>query len=244
MFLHDNEQIDDLHYKGLKLIQKAGSFRFGIDAVLLANFAKTSKASKIVDLGTGTGIIAVLLAGKTEAAHITGVEILPEMAEMAKRSILLNNLDSRVDILNMDLKASSEFLGYEYADMVVANPPYIDSGCGLLNNSGGKAVARHEILCTLDDVVLAASNLLKNKGQLNMVHIPERLVDVICAMRKYHLEPKLMQLVYPGEGKSPNLVMIRGIKSGNKQLKVLEPLYIYNCDGSYSQKYLQTVGEV
>jgi tRNA1(Val) A37 N6-methylase TrmN6 len=244
MLLNENEQIDDLHFKGLKLIQKAGGFRFGIDAVLLANFAKTTKASKIVDLGTGTGIIAVLLAGKTEAEHITGVEILPEMAEMAKRSILLNNLESRVDILNMDLKESSEFLGYEYADMVVSNPPYVDSGCGLLNYSGDKAIARHEILCTLDDVVLAASNLLKNKGQLNMVHRPERLVDVICTMRKYNLEPKLMQLVYPGEGKSPNLVMIRGFKSGNKQMKVLEPLYIYNRDGSYSQKYLQTVGEV
>lgn len=244
MLLNENEQIDDLHYKGLKLIQKDGGFRFGIDAVLLANFAKTSKASRIVDLGTGTGIIAVLLAGKTEAEHITGVEILPEMAEMAKRSILLNNLENRVDILNIDLKECVKLLGYECADMVVSNPPYVDSGCGLLNNSGEKAVARHEILCTLDDVVSTAASLLKNKGQLNIVHRPERLADVICTMRKYSLEPKLMQLVYPGEGKSPNLVMIRGYKDGNKQMKVLEPLYIYNRDGSYSQKYLQMAGEI
>lgn len=244
MLLNENEQIDDLQCRGLKLIQKAGGFRFGIDAVLLANFSKTAKASKIVDLGTGTGIIAVLLAGKTKAEHITGVEILPEMAEMAKRSVALNDLESRVDILNMDLKDSAKFLGYEYADMVTSNPPYVDSGCGLLNPSDNRAVARHEIMCTLDDVVLTASNLLKNKGQFNMVHRPERLVDVICAMRKHNLEPKVMQLVYPGEGKSPNLVLIRGYKSGNTQMKVLEPLYIYNRDGSYTEKYLQMVGDL
>ncbi|MDD4188582.1 MAG: tRNA1(Val) (adenine(37)-N6)-methyltransferase [Eubacteriales bacterium] len=244
MLLNENEQIDDLQCKGLKLIQRAGGFRFGIDAVLLANFAKTAKASKIVDLGTGTGIIPVLLAGKTKAEHITGIEILPEIAEMAKRSVALNKLEKRVEILNMDLKDSAGFLGFEYADMVVSNPPYVNAGCGLLNDSGDRSVARHEIMCTLDDVVMAASNLLKNKGQFNIIHRPERLVDVICAMRKHNIEPKQMQLIYPGEGKSPNLVLIRGFKAGNPQIKVLEPLYIYNRDGSYSEKYLHMVGDI
>lgn len=230
------EKIDDLQYKGLQLIQKQEGFRFGIDAVLLANFADVRRGGKVIDLGTGTGIISILLAGKTQAGSITGLEIQQEMAEMATRSVTLNKLDDRVKIVRGDIKNAVKEFGASSFDVVVTNPPYINKGCGLLNPLGAKAVSRHEILCTLEDVIAVSGKLLAPGGQLAMVHRPERLVDIFCLMRSNSIEPKYTRFVHPYPGKAPNLVLVKGTRSGNRQMKVLDPLYVYNPDGSYSDE--------
>lgn len=231
-----DEQIDDLQYKGLRLIQKQEGFRFGIDAVLLANFADVRRSANVIDLGTGTGIISILLAGKTLAHSITGLEIQSEMAEMASRSVSLNKLDDRVKIINGDIKNAVKAFGASKFDVVVTNPPYINKGGGLLNTLNTKAVSRHEILCTLEDVVGAAGKLLAPGGQLAMVHRPERLVDIFCLMRNNAIEPKYTRFIHPSPGKAPNLVLVKGTRGGNPQMKVLEPLYVYNTDGNYSDE--------
>lgn len=234
--LLSGERIDDLQYKGLQLIQKQEGFRFGVDAVLLANFADVRRGDRVIDLGTGTGIIAVLLAGKTQAGSVTGLEIQPEMAEMASRSIALNKLEDRVRIINGDIKNAVKEFGASSFQVVVTNPPYIDKGCGLLNPLSTKAVSRHEILCSLEDVIAASGKLLAPGGQLAMVHRPERLVDIFCLMRNHSIEPKYIRFVHPYPGKAPNLVLVKGTRGGNRQMKVLDPLYVYNNDGSYSDE--------
>lgn len=234
--INDDERIDDLQYKGLRLIQKRDGFCFGVDAVLLANFADVRKNAAVIDLGTGTGIIPVLLAGKTEAKSITGLEIQAEMAEMAGRSIELNSLGDRVKILCGDLKNSPELFGACSFDVVVTNPPYMNAGGGLVNPSDTKAVSRHEILCTLEDVIRASARLLIPGGQLAMVHRPERLVDIVWLMRSYKIEPKVLRLVHPSPYKKSNLLLIKGSKGGNPQLKMLDPLYVYDDKGKFSRE--------
>jgi tRNA1(Val) A37 N6-methylase TrmN6 len=234
--LSDNERIDDLQYKGLKLIQKRDGFCFGVDAVLLANFADVRENTRVIDLGTGTGIISILLAGKTPAKSITGLEIQPEMAEMALRSVALNHLEDRVKIVCGDLKDSLEHFGPSRFDVVVANPPYMIAGGGLVNSSDAKAVARHEIKCSLEDVIRAGGRLLVPGGQLAMVHRPERLVDIVCLMRKYGVEPKYMRFVHPAPYKKPNLLLVKGARGGNPQLKMMDPLYVYDQHGNYSRE--------
>lgn len=236
MNIMENEKIDDLQCRGLRIIQKEDGFRFGVDAVLLADFCRSERFKNAVDLGTGTGIIPILLAGKTKAEKLIGIEILGDMAEMAQRSIILNGLEDRVRIICGDLKNSAALLGSESFDLVTSNPPYVNSGGGLLSESDSRTAARHEVLCTLEDIIAAASRLLKNKGQLNLIHRPERLVDILCTMRKHNIEPKVMRLVSPSRGKAPNLVLIRGFKAGRTQLNIQEPLYIYNPDRSYTEE--------
>lgn len=234
--LYDNERIDDLQYKGLRLIQKKDGFCFGVDAVLLANFVDVKKNDEVVDLGTGTGIISILLAGKSQAKFITGLEIQSEMAEMALRSAALNGLKDRVKIVNGDIKSSVELFGPSKFNVVVTNPPYMSRGGGLVNPLDLKAISRHEILCTLEDVVSASSRLLVPGGQLAMVHRPERLVDIVFLMRKYGIEPKCLRFVHPSPYKKPNLILIKGTRGGNPQLKMMEPLYIYDENGNYSKE--------
>lgn len=234
--IHDNERLDDLQYKGLKLLQKKDGFCFGIDAVLLSHFAQVSKNSRVIDLGTGTGIIAILLAAKKEPRQVIGLEIQPEMAEMAERSVRLNNLDDRVSIMSGDLREAVSLFGAASFDSVVTNPPYTEMGGGLMNPADSKAISRHEILCTLEDVVSVASKLLCYGGKFSMVHRPQRLADIICCMRSYDIEPKQLRLVHPSPGKSPNLVLISGAKKGNPELRVQEPLYIYDSNGRYSME--------
>lgn len=234
--LFDNERIDDLQYKGLKLIQKKDGFCFGVDAVLLANYADVKKGDRVIDLGTGTGIIPVLLAGKTEAGRVIGLEIQTVMAEMASRSILINKLSERVKIVCGDIRDSVECFGASKFDVVVSNPPYMSCGGGLVNPSDMKAVSRHEILCTLEDVIKAGSKLLVPGGQFAMVHRPERLVDILCLMRSYKIEPKYLRLVHPSPYKKANLLLIKGTRGGNPQLKMLEPLYVYDENGQYSKE--------
>jgi len=234
--IYENERLDDLQYKGLKLLQKKDGFCFGVDAVLLSHFAQVPKGSEVIDLGTGTGIIAVLIAAKKEPRRVTGLEIQPEIAEMAKRSVSLNNLDDRVRIVQGDIKNAVKLLGASSFDAVVSNPPYMEKGGGLLNPADAKAISRHEILCTLEDVVSTAAKLLRPGGKFSMVHRPQRLADIICHMRHYGIEPKLLRLVHPSPGKSPNLVLISGARNGNPELRIQEPLYIYDNSGNYSSE--------
>ena len=230
----ENERLDDLQYNGLRILQKRDGFCFGVDAVLLSHFARVSKNDTVIDLGTGTGIIAVLLAAKKEPYKVTGLEIQQEMAEMAARSIKWNGLEDKVEIVQGDIKQAVELFGASSYDAVVTNPPYMGRGGGLLNPIDSKAVARHEILCTLEEVVSAAAGLLRPGGKFSMVHRPQRLVDIIWHMRNYAIEPKSLRLVYPSSGKEPNLVLISGTKDGKSELRIQKPLYIYDSSGQYS----------
>lgn len=232
----ENERLDDLQYKGLKLLQKKDGFCFGVDAVLLSHFAKIDKNSAVIDLGTGTGIIAVLLAAKRQLSRVVGLEIQPDMAEMAKRSVKLNGLENIIEIICGDIKDAVKLFGAASFDAVVTNPPYMERGGGLVNPTDTKAVARHEILCTLEDVVGVSAKLLKPGGKFSMVHRPHRLADIVYQMRKNEIEPKYFRFVHPFAGKKPNLLLISGTKKGRPELKVLEPLYIYDSDGNYSEE--------
>lgn len=231
-----DERIDDLQYKGLKLIQKRKGFCFGVDAVLLANFADVRKGDLVIDLGTGTGIIPILLAGKTHAKRITGIEIQEDLVEMANRSITLNGLNDRVSVICGDLCKSRDYFPSGSFDVVVSNPPYMNAGGGLINASDTKAISRHEIACSLEDVVANAATLLKPNGVFTLIHRPDRLADVICLMRQYRIEPKYMRFVHPQPYKKPNLVLIRGTLYGNPQLKMMAPLYVYNEKGEFSEE--------
>ena len=234
MVLNDNETLDDLE-NGYYLIQRRDGFRFGIDAVLLADFAKC-RANRVIDLCTGTGIVAMLLAAKTDIAQIDAVELQPEMAELAARSVSYNKLEGRVHVRCADLKNAPELYGKSLFDAVTVNPPYMKSGAGLINEDRMKLLSRHEIGCTLDDVVRVSSELLKTHGKLFMVHRPQRLADVMLAMRSWRIEPKRMRLVAPKQGREANLVLIEGVKNANSELKLMPTLYVYDDDGAYTKE--------
>ncbi len=232
--LRDGERLDDLQYKGLMLIQNKKEFCFGIDAVILSGFAKVKENERVLDLCTGTGIIPLLLFAKTEGEVFFGCEIQETMVDMAKRSVAYNGLDARVKILHHDLKE----LKKEHTDgkfhVVTSNPPYMNTGGGLINPYAGKAIARHEILCTLDDVVAAAARMLLPNGRFYMVHRPQRLVDIFETCRKYHLEPKTLRMVHPFSNEEATMVLIECISHRNPQLKVLPPLVIYESQNQYT----------
>lgn len=240
--IKQNERIDDLQCKGLKIIQNPDGFCFGVDAVLLANFAQVKKGQRVIDLGTGTGIIPILIAGKTEAGEIIGVEIQDSVAEMAKRSTVLNGIQDRVEIVNGDIKNAVSMFGKGSFDVVTANPPYKHAGSGLLNPGDSMAISRHEIKCTLEDVISVSSSLLKNNGRFFMVHRPERIVDIIYLMRRYKLEPKTIRFIHPYPGKKPNLLLIEGLKGGRAFLKFMDPLYIYDGHGNYTAEINEIYG--
>lgn len=236
MIITENERIDDLQYKGLKIIQNKNSFCFGIDAVLLANFAKNMKKSEtVVDLCTGTGIIAILLSGKTDAKKIIGVEIQKEIAEMAVRSVKMNNIDDRVEIINCDLKMLKQNIVSGSVDTVTVNPPYMKAGGAMTNENDSLTIARHEVYCTLEDVIKESARLLKFNGEFFMVHKSERLVDIFSLMRKYKIEPKRIRFVYPSIDKPANIVLIEGSRDGKPFLKFEKPLYVYK-DGAYTDE--------
>lgn len=240
MDLKENERIDDLEFEDLKIIQNTKGFCFGIDSVLLSDFAKNiKKNSTIVDLGTGTGIISILLSKKTEAKKIYGIELQKEVCDMASRSVLLNNLQDKIEIINKNIKNISDTLGINVCDVVVTNPPYKKYGTGLLNEDDSKIISRHEKECTLEDVINQSFKILKDKGLFYMVHRPDRLVDIIYLMRKYKIEPKEIRIVYSNIKSKAVLVLIKGIKNAGEELKVLSPLYIYNEDGTYTDEVLR-----
>ena len=236
MEIYKDEQLDDLQIKSFKIIQKKDGYKFGVDAVLLSNFVEVKKDECVIDLGTGSGVIPVLLAGKTNAKSITGIEIQNDIAEMAKRSILLNNIEKRVNIVCGDIRNfESEFKGMQF-DVGVSNPPYMNAGGGLVNPLEAKAVSRHEIMCTLEDVISCASRIIKENGRFYLVHRPERLVDIVMLSRKHSLEPKYLKAIHPYPGKNANIILMKMVKGGKPMLKIAEPLYIYSEKGRYSEE--------
>ena len=244
MELKENERIDDLGLANLKIIQNGKNFCFGIDAVLLSDFAKgIKKGAKVVDLGTGSGIIATLLCGKTEIEEIIGVEIQKDVSDMAKRSIELNNLEDRFKILNEDLKIIDTIIPKQSIDVIVTNPPYKKCNTGIINDDKNKLISRHEVECSLDDIVRVANSILKDKGEFYMVHRPERLPEIITILKKYKLEPKILRLIQGRQNLKPNLLLIKAVKNANEFLEVQNTLVVYNDDGSYTDEILKIYGK-
>jgi tRNA1(Val) A37 N6-methylase TrmN6 len=237
--IKDNETLDDLQLKGIHVIQKEDGFRFGVDAVLLANFAKVKKGTRVIDLCSGTGIIPFILAGKTEANNITGIEIQEEFVDMAKRSVEYNKLKDRMNFLCGDLKDLDMLKKLQRADVVTVNPPYKLQNSGIINMNDKNAIARHEICCNLEDVIIASRTVLKDNGRMFMVHRPDRLVDILFLMRKHRVEPKRIRLVHPSEGKAPNIVLIEGQRDGGQFLKWESPLNVHVKDGGYSEEIIK-----
>ena len=242
MDLRPDERLDDLNRNGYRIIQNPKKFCFGMDAVLLSGFAAAPKGSHVLDLGTGTGIIPVLMAAKTEADHLTGLEIQEESADMARRSVMLNDLQERISIVTGDIKEASLIFGGASFDVVTSNPPYMQGGGGLKNPELPKAIARHELLCTLEDVVREAAALLKPGGHFYMVHRPTRLVDIFETMRRYRLEPKRMKMVYPYIDHEANMVLIEGVRGGRPMLINEKPLIVYKAPGVYTQEIYDVYG--
>lgn len=231
------ERIDDLQYKGLKIIQNDEGFCFGIDSILLTEFARDMKNNKrIVDLGTGTGIISILLSKKISVKEIIGVEVQKEVAEMARRSIIMNDLQDIIKIVSEDINNLQ--LERNYYDYIITNPPYKKSGTGLINKSDNKIISRHETTANLEQWIKVSNGLLKDKGAIYMVHRPERLNEIIGILKNNKLEPKRIRFVYPKISKESNLVLIKAVKSGNEFLKVEKPLIVYNEDNSYTNEVL------
>lgn len=238
--LIENERIDDLEFKNLKIIQNKDGFCFGIDAVLLSDFAKNMKSkSKVMDLGTGTGIISILLCGKTDLKKIIGVEVQKEVYDMACRSVKLNNLESRFEIINENILNLNKIFDNNSFDVIVTNPPYKKQNTGVINDEEKKLISRHEILASLEDFIRVSSKLLKDKGDFYMVHRPERMVDIFYLMRKYRIEPKEVRLVFSNEKSSPKMLLIKGVKNGGEYLKFRQNLYIYKDNGEYTDEILE-----
>ena len=243
--LKENERIDDLECKGIKIIQNTKGFCFGIDSVLLSDFAKgIQKDSVVMDMGTGSGVIASLLCAKTSLKKIIGIEIQKDICEMAKRSILMNNLQDKFEIINENIKNLDKIFQANTVDAIVTNPPYKEINTGIVNDEEAKYIARHEIECNLEDIIKQSSYLLKNKCSIYMVHRPERLADIFYLLRKYKLEPKICRFVQGYENKKPNLVLIKAVKNANVFLEVKDTLIVYNQDGSYKKEILEIYGKL
>ena len=229
---------------GFFVIQDPEKFCFGMDAVLLSGFARVKKGETVLDMGTGTGIIPILLRARTEGEHFTGLEIQEECAQMAERSVAYNRLESDVGIVQGDIKEAAEIFGAACFHVVTCNPPYMIGAHGLQNPYMPKAIARHEVLCTLEDVVSQAAKVLKDRGRFYMVHRPFRLTEIMNVLTKYKLEPKRMQLVYPYIDREPNMVLIEALKGGNSRITVERPLIVYEKPGVYTKSILDIYGMV
>lgn len=243
--LKENERIDDLEFKDLKIIQNKDGFCFGIDSILLTDFAKNIKQNlNIIDLGTGTGIIPILLYGKTKNNKFVGVEIQEEVADMANRSIKLNVLENEIRILNMNILDLTKKYKRGSFDVVTTNPPYKKLNTGIVNENNKKLISRHEITASLEDFIKISSYLLKDLGEFYMVNRPDRLVDIFELMRKYKIEPKKIKFVYPNENKKTNLILIKGVKNGKQFLEFENNLYVYNEDGDYTDEILKIYNKI
>ena len=238
------EQIDTLK-NGYKIIQDSERFQFGIDAVLLADFAcKGLKAGEsVIDLGTGTGIIPLLMAKGCEAAAFTGLEVQKDSADMAARSVALNALEGRIRIINGDLKDAGKLFPRHSFNVVTCNPPYMIDAHGKGNELDALTIARHEVLCTLEDVVAAADSLLATHGRFFMIHRPFRLPEIFSSLEKHKMEMKRMRLVYPFAGKEPNLVLIEARKNAKRRLTIEPPLVVRNNDGQYTAEIRKIYGD-
>ena len=237
---NDNERIDDLQRNGYRIIQNKDCFCFGMDAVLLSSFAKAQKNEQVLDLGTGNGVIPILMQAKNpDAAGFTGLEIQAVSANLARRSVELNGIGEAVKIVQGDIKEASTIFGGASFNVVTTNPPYMSESHGLTNPTGHKAIARHELKCTLDDVLKASAKLLKPGGHFFMVHRPSRLGEIMSKMTACRIEPKRMQLVYPYVDKEPNMVLIEGTRGGNPGMKIEKPLIVYKEVNVYTEQLLE-----
>lgn len=242
--LKDGERLDDLQLNDLHIIQNPEKFCFGMDAVLLSSFASKSirKKDNIIDLGTGTGILPILLSAKTEATHFSALEIQEESVDMAQRSVDFNNLNKQIDIIHGDIKTASQIFGAAVFDAVTTNPPYMNDNHGIKNPDMPKAIARHEILCTLEDIAREASKLLKTQGRFYMVHRPFRMTEIICTLSKYKLETKRICMVQPFVSKEPNMLLIEAVKDGKPFVKFDPPIIVYDTPGNYTEQLLKIYG--
>jgi tRNA1Val (adenine37-N6)-methyltransferase len=236
------ERLDDLQRNNYKIIQNPNKFCFGMDAVLLSGFAKVKPGERVLDLGTGTGIIPILLEGKSQGEHFWGLEIQEESAHMAQRSVAYNNLQKKIDIVIGDIKEASNLFGSASFDVVTSNPPYMNDNHGLKNTNMPKAIARHEIFCTLEDVISEGSRVLKENGRFYLVHRPFRLVEIMQVLTKYKLEPKRMMFVHPFIDKKPNMVLIEAVKGGKPMVKIEPPLIVYKSPNVYTQEIYEIYG--
>lgn len=241
-FLRDGERFDDLQRNNYKIIQNPDKFCFGMDAVLLSHFTTLRKRDNVLDLGTGTGILPILLSAKTDAEHFDALEIQEESVDMAKRSVMFNHLEDRINIIHGDIKEASSIFDVASFDAITTNPPYMNNNHGLKNPDMPKAIARHEILCTFDDIARESSRLLKPHGRLYMVHRPFRLAEIINTLNKYRLETKRICLVYPFIDKEPNMVLIEAVKDGNPMVKFEPPIIVYEAPGKYTKQIMKIYG--
>ncbi len=237
-----HERIDELQRNGYRIIQNEEKFCFGMDAVLLSGFARAGKGERVIDLGTGTGIIPILMEAKTDGTQFIGLEIQPEMAEMAGRSVALNRLEEKVEIVTGDLKEASKIFGKASFDVATCNPPYMSQNHGLKNPGEPKAIARHELLCTFEDVAREAAVLLRSGGRFYLVHRPHRLTELLDTLRRYKLEPKRMKFVHPYREAEANMVLIEAFRGGRPQMRVEAPIIVYEEPGVYTREIYEIYG--
>ncbi|MCD8084534.1 MAG: tRNA1(Val) (adenine(37)-N6)-methyltransferase [Clostridiales bacterium] len=240
--LFDDERIDDLQRNGYHIIQKKRGFCFGMDAVLLSGFASVRRGERALDLGPGAGSIPILLEAKTEVNHFTGLEIQEQICDMASRSVRLNGLEDKVEIVRGDIREASRIFGRASFDVVTSNPPYMTDSHGLRNPDLQKAIARHELLCTLRDVVRETELLLKPGGRFYLVHRPERLAEIIFTLKEHHLEPKRMKLVHPFVDRKANMVLLEAVRGGNPSMRVEAPIIVFREPGIYSEEITEVYG--
>ena len=240
--VHENERLDELQRNGYFIIQDSKRFCFGMDAVLLSGFAKARKGEQVLDLGTGTGIIPILMEAKTEGEHFTGLEIQDESADMARRSVLYNHLEEKIDIVTGDIKDASKRFGASSFDVITTNPPYMIGSHGLGSAAEAKLIARHEVLCTLEDIIRESAKLLRPSGRFYMVHRPFRLAEIFSRMVEYKIEPKRMRLVYPYVDREPAMVLIEGLRGGKSRLTVEKPLIVYKSEDIYTDEIYDVYG--
>ena len=235
--IYDGERLDTLQYQGLRIIQKEHGFRFGTDSVLLADFASPKPGDRVVDLGTGTGILPILMASRQEKSTYMALEIQEEMAEMAGRSIALNGMDDRIEVRSCDFRDAPKQLGYGRYSLAVCNPPYGKAGGALVNVRDSERIARHEGECTVDDVARTAAALLKVGGRLAVVYPAPRAFELMTALREHHMEPKRIRTVHSQADKEPKLVLMDAVKGGGSMLHWLPPLILNNADGTPSDEW-------
>lgn len=241
-WLKDNERIDDLERNGYKIIQRSDGFCFGMDAVLLSGFVQVKPGEKVLDLGTGTGIIPILLEAKTKGAYFAGLEIQEEIADMARRSVCLNHLEKKIHIITGDIKQAEKWFSKSSFDVVTSNPPYIRGEHGLKNPGEIKAISRHELLCTLEDVIREAGNLVKPGGRVYLVYRPHRLIELISVLTRFNLEPKRIKFVHPFADREANMVLLEAVRGGGASLKVESPVIVFKEPGVYSEEIRSVYG--